>query len=90
MMNAVSTLPPAIQAKVVGTVLFGYTKNAQQQGGIPNYPKSRVGVYCSEDDGVCFGRLSVTPGHFSYMSDGSGPKAIAFLSGLIDGANGAA
>jgi cutinase len=85
MMNAISTLPPNIQAKVVGTVLFGYTKNAQKNGGIPNYPQSRVRVYCSEGDGVCFGQLRVTAGHFSYMRDGSGPKAIAFLTGQIDG-----
>lgn len=85
MMNAVSKLPPALQSKVVGTVLFGYTKNGQQKGGIPNYPQSRVRVYCSQNDGVCFGRLSVTAGHFSYMRDGSGPKAIEFLSSQIDG-----
>jgi len=83
MMNAVSKLSPEIKSKVAGVVLFGYTKNAQQKGGIPNYPKEKVKVFCSTSDGVCGGTLAVTAGHFSYMSDGSGPKAIAFLVGQI-------
>ncbi|TID15288.1 hypothetical protein E6O75_ATG08541 [Venturia nashicola] len=83
MMNAVSKLPPELQSKVLAVTLFGYTKNGQQKGGIPNYPKEKVAVYCSKSDGVCAGKLNVTGGHFSYMGDGSGPKAIAFLTEAI-------
>jgi len=82
-MNTVSKLPENIKSKVAGVVLFGYTKNAQQRSGIPGYPKERVKVFCSASDGVCGGTLAVTAGHFSYMGDGSGPKAIAFLVGQI-------
>ena len=85
MMNAVSKLPETIKKKVVGVVLFGYTKNGQQKGGIPNYPKENVLVLCSKSDGVCGGQLLVTAGHFSYMSDGSGAKAINFLVSKING-----
>jgi cutinase len=85
MMNAISKLPENVKRKVVGVVLFGYTKNGQQKGGIPNYPKENVMVLCSSSDGVCGGQLLVTAGHFSYMADGSGPKAVNFLVGKING-----
>jgi len=88
MMNAVKGLPENIKKKVVGVVLFGYTKNAQTKSGIPTYPKDQVSVYCSKSDGVCGGTLAVTPGHFSYMGDGSGPKAIAFLVSKINAGPG--
>jgi cutinase len=86
MMNAVSKLPEDLKSKVLGVVLFGYTKNGQQKGGIPNYPKEKVKVFCSASDGVCGGQLAVTAGHFSYMGDGSGPKAVEFLMSVINGA----
>jgi cutinase len=86
MMNTISKLPENIKNKVVGVVLFGYTKNGQQKGGIPNYPKQNVLVLCSSSDGVCGGQLLVTIGHFSYMGDGSGPKAVNFLVTKINGA----
>jgi len=88
MMNAVKGLPENIKKKVVGVVLFGYTKNAQTKSGIPTYPKDQVSVYCSKSDGVCGGTLAVTAGHFSYMGDGSGPKAIAFLVSKINAGPG--
>lgn len=87
-MNSVSKLPADIKKKLVGVVLFGYTKNGQQKGGIPDFPKDKVKVYCSSSDGVCGGALLVTAGHFSYMGDGSGPQSIAFLLGAINGSGG--
>jgi len=86
MMNSVSKLPANIKSKLVGVVLFGYTKNGQKKGGIPDFPKDKIRVYCSSSDGVCGGALLVTPGHFSYMGDGSGPKSITFLTEQIKGA----
>jgi len=86
MMNSISKLPADIKSKLVGVVLFGYTKNGQQKGGIPDYPKEKIQVYCSSSDGVCGGALLVTLGHFSYMADGSGPKSIAFLTEKIKSA----
>jgi cutinase len=47
MMNAVSKSSAEVREKIKGVVLFGYTKNAQQKGGIPNYPKDRVKVSCT-------------------------------------------
>ena len=86
MMNAIGALPANIKNKVVGVVLFGYTKNGQTKGSIPGYPKENVKVFCSAGDGVCGGALLVSAGHFSYMMDGSGPKAVTFLLSKINGA----
>jgi len=83
MMNAVSKVPANVRDRIKGVVLFGYTKNAQKKGGIPNYPKNRVRVFCAKSDGVCGGTLLVTAGHFAYMNNGDGPKAIAFLVGQL-------
>jgi len=88
MMNSISKLPANIKSKLVGVVLFGYTKNGQQKGGIPDFPKEKIHVYCSSSDGVCGGALLVTAGHFSYMGDGSGPQSIAFLTEKIKAATG--
>jgi len=93
-MNTVKALPENIKKKTVGGVLFGYTKNKQMQGAIPNYPKDQLVVYCDEkspgvfSDGVCGGQLNVNGGHFAYMANGDGPKAIAFLKSKIDAALG--
>ena len=88
MMNSISKLPSDIKSKLVGVVLFGYTKNGQQKGGIPDFPKEKIHVFCSSGDGVCGGALLVTVGHFSYMGDGSGPKSITFLTERIKAAKG--
>jgi len=92
MMNAVSKLPANVKSKVAGVVLFGYTKNAQTKGGIPDYPKDKVKVFCAASDGVCGGTLAVTAGHFAYMGDGSGTQATNFLIQHINsaGSGGAA
>jgi len=88
MMNAISKLPQNIKNRIAGVVLFGYTKNKQTRSSIPGYPKERVAVYCSKSDGVCGGSLVVTAGHFSYLADGSGPKATNFLVSHINGGGG--
>jgi cutinase len=65
MMNAISTLPADVRAKVVGVVLFGYTKNGQTKGTIPNFPNENLKVFCTKGDGVCWGQLNVSVGHFA-------------------------
>lgn len=57
MMNAIKGLEPAARERVLGTVLFGYTKNGQTKGSIAGYPKDRLMVLCRPDDGVCGGML---------------------------------
>lgn len=89
MHNAVSSLPQNIKNKIVGGVLFGDTRNKQDRGQIPNFPKDKVVIYCAASDGVCKGTLAVTGGHFSYIGNGDGPKAVAFLRSKIDAKLGA-
>jgi cutinase len=67
MMNAISTLPDNVRSKIVGVVLFGYTKNGQTKGTIPNYPNENLKVFCTKGDGVCWGQLNVSAGHFAYI-----------------------
>jgi len=86
MENAIMGLPDNIRSKVVGVVLFGYTKNGQTKSNIPNYPKEKLMVLCRSDDGVCGGALAVTAGHFGYLMDGSGTKATNFLVEKINSA----
>jgi cutinase len=84
MHNAVSTLPANIKNKLVAGVMFGDTPNKQDRGQIPNFPKDKVTIFCASNDGVCKGGMNVTGGHFAYITNGDGPKAIAFLKGKID------
>ncbi|KAK4952336.1 hypothetical protein LTR10_009142 [Elasticomyces elasticus] len=82
--GAVSKLDSAVQSQVAGAVLYGYTRNAQNDGGIENYPKDQVKVFCAVSDGVCGGALLVTAGHFTYAGDVD--EAVEFLVARIDAA----
>lgn len=63
---AISRLDESTRAKIAGTVLFGYTKNLQNHGQIPNYPPDRLKVYCNPGDMVCTGSLFITAAHLGY------------------------
>lgn len=82
MSNAITGLSAAVQDKIKGVVLFGYTKNLQNLGRIPGFPTSKTRVYCQATDLVCAGTLIVTPGHFLYTDEAS-IQAPAFLRSQI-------
>jgi cutinase len=82
MSNSLSELSGAVQDQVKGVVLFGYTKNLQNVGRIPNYPRDRTEVYCNVSDAVCWGTLFIAPAHFLYTTDSS-IAAPRFLKGRI-------
>ncbi|KAG5980645.1 hypothetical protein E4U55_003805 [Claviceps digitariae] len=63
---AVSAASPAVRNQIAATVLFGYTKNLQNNGKIPNYPADRVKVFCNPGDMVCTGSLFITEAHLNY------------------------
>jgi cutinase len=86
MHNTVGALPETLKSKIVGGVLFGDTKNTQDKSQVPKYPKENVQVYCTKEDGVCWGTLNVTNGHFAYTTNGDGEKALAFLKQKINAA----
>ncbi|KAJ1322856.1 cutinase [Microdochium nivale] len=73
---AVSRLSSAASAKVVGAVLFGYTKNLQNGGRIPNFATSKTAIYCAAGDLVCSGSLIITAAHLSYggVAAGAAPQ----------------
>jgi len=79
---AISDLDATVRNKVVGTVLFGYTKNQQNRGAIPNYPSDRLKVFCATGDLVCTGTLTITAAHLSY-GDEARDEAPEFLISKI-------
>ena len=81
-LNNLGTRGQLVRERVVGTVLFGYTKNLQNRGGISNYPASSLKVYCATGDMVCTGSLIITAMHFSYFDEAAGP-APKFLQSKI-------
>jgi cutinase len=79
---AISDLSTTVRDQVVGTVLFGYTKNLQNRGAIPNYPSDRLKVFCAVGDLVCTGTLTITAAHLSY-GDEARNEAPQFLESKI-------
>ncbi|EMD88117.1 carbohydrate esterase family 5 protein [Bipolaris maydis C5] len=82
MAGAIPKLSETVRAQVKGVVLFGYTKNQQNNGGIPSYPADNLKVFCAAGDLVCLGTLTVTAAHFTYFDDAAGP-APEFLESKI-------
>lgn len=79
--GSIQALPAKVMAQVKGVVLFGYTRNKQDGGRIPNYPTSQTKVFCADGDLVCNGTLVITQAHFSYDDDA--PAAAAFLASKV-------
>jgi cutinase len=82
MSNSISGLSAAVQNQIKGVVLFGYTKNLQNLGRIPNFPASKTRVYCETGDLVCTGTLIITPAHLLY-SDEAAVQAPTYLRAQI-------
>lgn len=81
--NAVSEVSSTIKDQIKGVVLFGYTKNRQNGGRIPNFPAEKTKVYCNSTDAVCNGSLYITPAHFAYTTD-SRTNAPRYLTSQIN------
>ncbi len=81
--NAVAQVSAAVQAKVKGVVLFGYTKNLQNGGVIPGFDSSKTKVYCAVGDAVCTGTLTILPAHLGYGTVDAAISAPAWLATKI-------
>ncbi|VUC37979.1 unnamed protein product [Clonostachys rosea] len=80
---AIRDVKESIRQKIVGTVLFGYTKNKQRNEQVESYSADRLQVYCNLGDLICEGTLLVLPPHFLYGVQASGPAA-RFLASKIN------
>jgi cutinase len=67
MHNVIPLLAQPVKEKIVGGVLIGDTKNQQSGGEIPGFPKEKLLIICAPDDGICWGKLSVTAGHVVFV-----------------------
>ncbi|KAE8353093.1 putative cutinase 1 [Aspergillus coremiiformis] len=81
--NAVQELTGQSRNMVKGVVFFGFTRNLQDHGQIPGYPKENVKVYCEVGDMVCNGTLVVTPAHMTYGAKAD--DAASFLVSKVQG-----
>lgn len=79
--GSIQALSSSIQSQVKGVVLFGFTRNLQDGGRIPNYPTAQTKVYCAVGDLVCDGTLDITAAHLSYGVDA--PDAASFLASMV-------
>ncbi|KKK14716.1 hypothetical protein P175DRAFT_0438940 [Aspergillus ochraceoroseus IBT 24754] len=79
--NAIQALPADLRAKVKGVALFGFTRNLQDGGKIPNYPAGQTKVYCAIGDLVCDGTLVITAAHLTYGLDAG--NAASFLASKV-------
>jgi len=80
--GSVSRLSAAVRNQVKGVVLFGYTQNKQNNGGISNYHSGSLKVFCAVGDLVCEGTLTITPAHLTYGDEAIG-EAPKFLESKI-------
>lgn len=86
MTAAVRRLSSSVQDKIAGVVLYGNTRNAQNNGKIPNFPPEKALTFCNLTDGVCGGGLVVTAGHLTYTRDVD--DAVDYLNERITAAGG--
>lgn len=60
-------------------MLFGYTRNEEHGGRIPDFPSEKTKIFCAYADALCNGtEVIVSPAHFTYFEEAAN-EAPAFL-----------
>lgn len=77
--NAIQSLSANVKSQVKGVVMFGFTRNAQDDGGVPGFDASKTKVFCAIGDLVCDNTLTITAAHLTYGANA--PAAASFLAG---------
>ena len=81
MTNAIQALDATTKSQVKGVVMYGFTRNAQDNGQVPGYPRDQTKVFCAPGDLVCDNSLVITQAHLTYGADA--PKGASFLAGTV-------
>jgi cutinase len=80
--GSISTLSSDIQNQILGVVTFGDTRNKQDKGQIPNFPKDKIRIFCAPFDVLCLNLDLISPTHFSYVIYVS--SAIAWIKDVLN------
>ncbi|KAM0699386.1 hypothetical protein Q7P36_001433 [Cladosporium allicinum] len=77
MVNAVSKLDPSVQERVAGVVLYGNTRNKQENGKIPNFPLRRRRLTATPLMAFAAARSSSLPTQISAQGSASSSSSSA-------------
>lgn len=82
MHGSISALAEDVKSRIVAAIMFGDSRNAQDKGQIPNFPKSKTKIFCKLGDLVCLGTDLLSVQHFLYTGDVG--AAVGFFKGLLN------
>jgi cutinase len=82
--RAIEDLSTSVKNRIKAVVTYGDTRNQQDNGQIPNFPRDKVLVICNSGDAVCRGTLTILPAHLDYVR--RVPEALAFFTQKVNAA----
>lgn len=81
MHGSISALSEDTKSRIIGALIFGDSRNKQDKGQIPNFPKSKTKIICNLLDTICMGLQIIDLQHLQYVVDVA--AGVAFLAGLL-------